>query len=234
MPFAVEHRGNRFVTLPLIVKDIYDALVELVSWYSLSPKDLLSFLLEQRLGHVPRRHVRAQIRKLSKIWKDVERIATKATKLSEGYLGQGQVSDLAMQIQNNARRLSRFFIEPFQKRPLEGEISTVKRQYYLSYESGGYGTLTSMVGFCYAQFLAWPGKRAGGRIKSKHLGRFMSRGRKKSGTEKTYSLQYETQSSIYLRKKDDFRSDVITIRLYLLAAPLRKRLSYTCNESHLH
>ena len=126
MPFAVEHRGNRFVTLPLIVKDIYDALVELVSWYSLSPKDLLSFLLEQRLGHVPRRHVRAQIRKLSKIWKDVERIATKATKLSEGYLGQGQVSDLAMQIQNNARRLSRFFIEPVQKRPLEGEISDCK------------------------------------------------------------------------------------------------------------
>jgi hypothetical protein len=214
--------------------DTYSAFLELVSGYSLSPEDLLRFLLEQRLGHLPRRHLRAQIRKLSKIWKDVERVATKATKHSEGYLGQGQVSDLAMQIQNNARRLSRFFIEPVQKRPLEGEISDCKEA-ILSFLRKRGVRKTNEYGWILLRAIfgvAW--KAGGGKDQIECLGRFLSRGRKKSGTEKTYSLQYETQNSIYLRKKDDFRSGVITIRLYLLAAPLRKRLSYTCNESHLH
>ena len=105
--------------------DIFNALLELVYWYKPSAEDLLSFLMEQRLGHVPARELRARLRGLGKKWKEVERLALKALKESEPYLGERR--DLAVETVKNAWLLCTRFIEAAPKRPLETEIAECKK-----------------------------------------------------------------------------------------------------------
>jgi len=100
------------------------ALLELVCWHNVAPKDLLDLLAELRIVHLPERELRASIRKLSKKWKQIERLALQARKESEQYLGDQK--QRALDIENAARLLARFFSTPKAKRPLESEIADCK------------------------------------------------------------------------------------------------------------
>jgi hypothetical protein len=52
-------------------EDIFSGLLELVSKYRISADDLLSFLQEQRIGHVPSRELGKRLREGGKKWKAV-------------------------------------------------------------------------------------------------------------------------------------------------------------------
>jgi hypothetical protein len=104
--------------------DVVSALLELVSWHKVAPKDLLGFLEELRVAHVPARELRARIRAMGRAWKEVELLAVKTRKESEPYLGE--FIQKALEVENDARFLSRFFSTPRAKRPMEFEIAQCK------------------------------------------------------------------------------------------------------------
>lgn len=91
----------------------------------ISADDLLSFLQEQRMGHVPSRELRAKLRKGGKKWKDVERMAAKARKETEPFLAE--LAGRAVEVERAARQLSRSLIEPVGHRPFEEEIADCKQ-----------------------------------------------------------------------------------------------------------
>jgi hypothetical protein len=105
-------------------EDIFSGLLELVSKHRISADDLLGFLQEQRMGHVPSRELRAKLREGSKKWKDVERMAAKARKETEPFLAE--LAGMANEVERAARRLSRSLIEPVGHRPFEEEIADCK------------------------------------------------------------------------------------------------------------
>jgi hypothetical protein len=104
--------------------DVMSALGELVCWYKVPPKDLLEFLAELWTVHVPARELRAHIRNLGKSWKQIEALSLRARKESEPYLGEQRQK--AVDIENAARFLSRYFTAARAKRPLETEIAECK------------------------------------------------------------------------------------------------------------
>jgi len=106
-------------------EDIFSALLELVCWDKISPEDLLGFLQEQRMGHIPSRELRAKLREGGKKWKDVERMAAKARKETEPFLAE--LAGRAVEVERAARQLSRSLIEPVGHRPFEEEIADCKQ-----------------------------------------------------------------------------------------------------------
>jgi hypothetical protein len=64
------------------------------------------------------------MRKIGRTWKEVELLAIKARMASEFYLGE--LRERALDLENTARLLSRFFSTPRAKRPLETEIAHCK------------------------------------------------------------------------------------------------------------
>ena len=103
---------------------VISALLELTCWYKIAPEDLLGFLEELRLIHVPQRELRALTRKLARTWKEVELLSNKARDASKPYLGE--LAESALAVENTARLLSRFFSTPRAKRPVEMEIAQCK------------------------------------------------------------------------------------------------------------
>jgi hypothetical protein len=65
------------------------------------------------------------VRLLGKRWKQVEKVASEA--LDESYPYLGELRDRAINVKHNARFLSKFFISPIRKRPLESEIAECKQ-----------------------------------------------------------------------------------------------------------
>jgi hypothetical protein len=100
------------------------AVLELVCWHKVAAKDLLEFLTELRMVHVPARELRAYLRNLGTRWKQIETFAVQVINESEPYLGEQR--QRALEVENTARFLSRFFLRPKAKRPLETEIADCK------------------------------------------------------------------------------------------------------------
>ena len=105
-------------------EDVVGALIEIVCWYNVAPKDLLDFLAEAWIVSVPNRELRAHISTLGKRWKQIETLTRKARKESDPYLGDQR--SRAIEIESTARFLSRYFSPPRAKRPLEIEIADCK------------------------------------------------------------------------------------------------------------
>jgi hypothetical protein len=103
---------------------VRSALLELLSWHKVEPRDVLRFVEELRITYIPEREVRAHIRKIGRTWKEVELLAIKARTASEPYLGELRLR--ALDIEIAARLLCRFFSTPRVKRPLETEIAQCK------------------------------------------------------------------------------------------------------------
>src|SRR5262249_56228122 len=90
-------------------EDILSGLLDLASKHRISADDLLSFLQEQRMGHIPSRELRAKLREGGKKWKAVERMAAKAQKNTELFLAE--LAGRAVEVEMAARVLSRSVIE---------------------------------------------------------------------------------------------------------------------------
>jgi len=106
-------------------EDIFSGLLELVSKHRISADDLLSFVQEQRMGHIPSRELRKKLREGGAKWQAVERMAAKARKETEPFLGE--LGGTAVEVERSARRLSRSLIEPVNHRPFEEEIADSKQ-----------------------------------------------------------------------------------------------------------
>jgi len=106
-------------------EDILSGLLDLASKHRISADDLLSFLQEQRMGHIPSRELRAKLREGGKKWKDVERMAAKARRETEPFLAE--LAGRAVEVERGARQLSRSLIEPVRHRPFEEEIADCKQ-----------------------------------------------------------------------------------------------------------
>jgi hypothetical protein len=105
-------------------EDAMSALFELVCWHDVAAENVLEFLAELRMLHVPERELRAYLRKLGAGWKQIETLARQVINESEPYLGDQR--QRALEVHNTARFLSRFFLRPKAKRPLETEIADCK------------------------------------------------------------------------------------------------------------
>jgi hypothetical protein len=114
---------------------VMDGLLELVCRHKILAKELLGFLQQLRSVHVPARALRGKARQLGKEWKEVERRARKARGASETYLGD--LGHRAVEVENAARLLSRFFSEPRAKRPMEMEIADSKESIVAFLKSRG-------------------------------------------------------------------------------------------------
>jgi hypothetical protein len=106
-------------------EDILSGLLDLASKHRISADDLLSFLQEQRMGHIPAWELRAKLRMGGKKWKDVERMAAKARKETEPFLAE--LASRAVEVERAAQQLSRSMIEPVGHRPFEEEIADCKQ-----------------------------------------------------------------------------------------------------------
>src|SRR5262249_37827028 len=106
-------------------EDILSGLLELVSKHRISADDLLSFLQEQRTGHIPSRELRAKLRKGGKKWKAVERMAAKARRETEPFLAE--LAGVAVEVERAARLLARSLIEPVGHRPFDEEIADCRQ-----------------------------------------------------------------------------------------------------------
>ena len=89
-------------------EDVMSALLELICWYDVAAKVVLEFLAELRMLHVPERELPAYLRKLGAGWKQIETLARQVINESEPYLGDQR--QRALEVQNTARFLSRFFL----------------------------------------------------------------------------------------------------------------------------
>jgi hypothetical protein len=116
--------AGRWAKETAIDENVMSALLELVSWHKVAPEDLLRFLEELRVSHVPDRELRTRTRTSGRNWKEVELLAVRARTASEPYLGELRAR--ALDVENTARLLSRFFSTPRAKRPLETEIAQCK------------------------------------------------------------------------------------------------------------
>jgi hypothetical protein len=105
---------------------IRSALLELLYWHNVEPRDVLRFVEELRAAYVAERELRAHIRKIGRTWKEVELLAIKARTASEPYLGE--LRPRALDVEIAARLLCRFFSTPRAKRPLETEIAHCKAE----------------------------------------------------------------------------------------------------------
>jgi hypothetical protein len=106
-------------------EDIFSALLELVCWYRIVPKDLLGFLQGQRLVRISSRELRARLREGGKRWKAVERMAAKARKETEPFLAE--LAGRAVEVERTARLLSKSLMRPVRHRPFEEEIAACKQ-----------------------------------------------------------------------------------------------------------
>ena len=106
-------------------QDNYTAFLELICWHKVDAPDLISFLQELRIAHVPTREMRAKLRDFGKQWKEVEKLAAKACEESESYLGE--LKERALEIERTARLLSKSFLTPAANRPLEEDIAMCKQ-----------------------------------------------------------------------------------------------------------
>src|SRR5262249_47504103 len=106
-------------------EDILSGLLDLASKHRITADDLLSFLQEQRMGHIPSRELRAKLRKGGKKWKDVERMAAKARREAEPFLAE--LAGRAVEGERGGGQIPRCGVEQAQQRPFEEEIADCKQ-----------------------------------------------------------------------------------------------------------
>ncbi|MGN6717170.1 MAG: hypothetical protein ACTHLX_07235 [Candidatus Binatia bacterium] len=105
-------------------EDLMSAVLELFLRNQVEAKEIVDFLAELRMLHVPEREIRASLRKLGTRWKQIQTLTRQAIRKSELYLGNQR--QRAVEIENTAHFFSKFFSTPKAKRPLETEIADCK------------------------------------------------------------------------------------------------------------
>ena len=105
-------------------EDAMSALLELVCWYDVAAERC--FRISGRVADAPCTGARASrlSTEVGAGWKQIETLARQVINESEPYLGDQR--QRALEVQNTARFLSRFFLRPKAKRPLETEIADCK------------------------------------------------------------------------------------------------------------